>query len=161
MRLRGVLLILLIILCTSLVWAAGQESTHQQVLPIAALVTVALIAGEALALFGGTHVLKPPLGNPWISPKNEPFLVLDALSGAGLLYLALARPALAHSGAFYLFSTAALASHGYREWEYLADRPHPFAANRPLVVVNSVKLAASLLLLGAGALLMINVSLIH
>jgi hypothetical protein len=65
---------------------------------IASLLTGLTMAGEALALLVGMHILSA-VDNPWISVKNDLFLALDIVAGLGLLYHA---------------------------WEYLARASNPF-----------------------------------
>jgi hypothetical protein len=54
----------------------------------ATLLTGMVVAGEALALLVGMHLLNEG-DNPWPSLKNDFFLALDIAAGLGLIYLAL------------------------------------------------------------------------
>ena len=117
---------------------------------ITTLLTGLVIAGEALALLVGMHVLSEG-DNAWISAKNNLFLVLDIVAGLGLVYLALAQQGAAWPYAFYFLAGLALLTHGYREWEVLAGAGNPFCANGPLFIVNTLKLVGlvAISLLGA------------
>ena len=110
---------------------------------IAALLTGAAVAGEALALLVGMHFVSHG-DNAWISVKNDLFLALDIVAGSGLVYLALSHRGAAWPYAFSILAGLALLTHGYREWEYLARASNPFCANGPLFVVNNLKLAGLL-----------------
>ena len=104
-----------------------------------ALLTGMVVAGEALALLVGMHLLSKG-DNSWISAKNDLFLALDIVAGLGLVYLALAHRGSAWPYALYSLVGLALLTHGYREWEYLARAGNPFCANAPLFVLNNLKL---------------------
>lgn len=109
----------------------------------AVLLGIAL-AGEALAIFAGMRLLggtklPPP------SPKNISLLGTDLAVGLGLLALALAGSADTAGTGFHGIIALGLASHGYREWEYLARRDGRFCVNLPLFALNNLKLAGLLL----------------
>jgi hypothetical protein len=106
---------------------------------ITTLLTGLVIAGEALALLVGMHFLSEG-PNPWVSFKNDLFLVLDIVAGLGLVYLALAHRGPGWPYGLFTLAGLALLTHGYREWEYLAGAGNPFCANAPLFIVNTVKL---------------------
>jgi hypothetical protein len=89
------------------------------------------------------HVLSEG-DNVWLSAKNDLFLVLDIVSGLGLVTLALAGRGPAWPYGFCALIALALLSHGYREWEYLAGAANSFCANVPLFVVNNLKLVGLL-----------------
>ena len=108
---------------------------------MASLLTALTMAGEALALLVGIHVLSAG-DNPWASIKNNLFLALDIVAGLGLLYLVLARRGA--PTALYFLVGLALLTHGYHEWEYMARASNALGANLPLFVVNSLKLAGLL-----------------
>ena len=55
---------------------------------ILTLLAGAVIAGEALVLFMGMYLLNGE-DNPWKSPKNNFFLIIDILSGTALIILVL------------------------------------------------------------------------
>jgi hypothetical protein len=108
-----------------------------------------VIAGEALALVVGKHVLSPG-DNPWVSLKNDLFLGLDVVAGVGLVIVAASRDGPLAPGIFYALVFTALVTHGYRDWEVLARASNPFCANAPLYAVNNVKLAGLLVIVGAS-----------
>jgi hypothetical protein len=110
---------------------------------MASLLTGLTMAGEALALLVGMHVLSAS-DNPWTSVKNDLFLAFDILAGLELLYLVLARRTAPTTLCFLV--GLALLTHGYRVWEYLARVSNPFCANAPLFAVNNLKLAGLLLI---------------
>ena len=114
---------------------------------VASLLTGLTMVGEALALLVGMHILSTG-DNPWVSVKNDLFLVLDVVAGLGLLYPVLARRT-APYGLYFLVGLALL-SHGYRVWEYLARAGNPFCANLPLFIVNDLKLAGLLVIAVLG-----------
>jgi len=109
----------------------------------------AVVAGEAAALVLGTRTFgaRP---NPWNSRKNRALLGLDLVTGTVLLWLALAVGEHSRTPAFYVVVTLALLTHGYREWEYFVAPQHRFAANVPLLIMNSTKICGfALLIVGA------------
>jgi hypothetical protein len=112
------------------------------------ILTGIVIAGEALALAVGMHVLNPD-DNPWISLKNDLLLGIDVVVGVGLVVVAANRGTSLASGIFHVLGSIALLTHGYREWEVLARAADAFCANAPLFAVNSLKLAGLLLIAGA------------
>lgn len=63
-----------------------------------------------------------------ISPYQAVLVGASVHRGAALPY------------AFHFLVSLALLTHAYREWEYLARAANPFCANRPLFVVNNLKL---------------------
>lgn len=111
-----------------------------------------VVAGEALAPLVGMHLLSEG-NNPWISVKNDLFLVLDIVSGLGLAYLALAGRGAAWPYVLYALVGLALLTHGYREWEYLARAGNSFCANAPLFLVNNLKLVGLVAIHALGVLL--------
>jgi hypothetical protein len=106
---------------------------------ITTLLTGLIVAGEALALLVGMHVLSEG-ANTWLTVKNNLFLVLDIVAGLGLVYLALTHRGVAWPYALYFLVGLALLTHGYREWEYLAGADDPFCADKPLFAVNNLKI---------------------
>jgi hypothetical protein len=157
MRLKIIFLALLAFFWATSAWAAEENSGPPDFLKAATLLTGGLIAGEALALLVGMHFLSP-VKPAWATPKNDTLLGLDLLTGAGLIYLGISEPNLAHSNYFYLLSTTTLLSHGYREWEYLGNTQDAFAFNQPLFVVNTMKLTGSLIILSSGAWVGLNLT---
>jgi hypothetical protein len=119
---------------------------------IATLLTGLVIAGEAFALLVGMRFLSEG-HNPWISFKNDLFLVLDIVAGLGLVYVALAHRGSGWPYALYSLVGLALLTHGYREWEYLAGSSNAFCANVPLFIVNTVKLVGLVAVLVLGTAL--------
>ena len=97
----------------------------------------AVIAGEALALLIGMNLTDQ---SEWAKIKNNGLALLDLVTGAALVYFLFARGDLGGFPMFYALLVVILISHGYREWEYAANRPNKFCANVPLFVMNSVKL---------------------
>ena len=116
------------------------------VLRAIAALTSLLITGEALALLVGMHFF---IGNdnPWISFKNDLLIGLDVIAGLGLIAVLLLNEDVFRSNVFYLATFIAVFSHGYREWEFIADsNDNKFCATEPLFVVNNLKLLGLLLI---------------
>ena len=111
------------------------------------------VAGEALALLVGMHLLSKG-GNRWISVKNNTFLTADLVSGLGLVYLALTPRGTGWTYALYSLLGLSLLTHGYREWAYSVRASNPFCANLSLFLVNSLKLAGLLASAVLGARLL-------
>jgi hypothetical protein len=115
------------------------------------ILTGLALAGEALALVVGMHVLSPG-DNPWVSLRNDLLLGLDVVAGVGLVIVAANRGGPLASSIFYALVCTAMVTHGYREWEVLARAGNAFCANAPLFAVNTVKLVGLLLIFcAAGA----------
>ncbi len=104
----------------------------------------AVVAGEALALLIGMNASS----SEWARLKNNGLALLDLVTGAVLIYLLFARGDLDALLVFYVLLSVILISHGYREWEYVANRPNKFCENAPLFVVNGVKLVGAVGVLG-------------
>jgi hypothetical protein len=111
---------------------------------IIGIVTGLVIAGEALALFVRMVILNAD--SPWISQKNNVFLLLDVLTGVAIIWLVLGGQA--GTGWPGIPVLVGLATHVYREWEVRSGAPHPFCFNTPLRILNTVKLAGLVILLG-------------
>jgi hypothetical protein len=104
------------------------------------ILTGLVIAGEAVALVVGVHILGPD-NNPWASPKNNLLLGLDILTGLGLVILVATNRNGQPTTAIYGLLLISIVTHGYRGWEYLIGAGNRFCDNVPLFVVNSLKLA--------------------
>ena len=113
------------------------------------MLTGLVLTGEALALLVGMHFLSDG-DNPWLSFKNDSFLVLDIVAGLGLAYLALAHRGPVRPHALDFLVGLALLTHGYRDWEYLARAANPFCANAPLLAVNNLKILGLLAIVAIG-----------
>lgn len=114
---------------------------------IVVILTGAVIAGEAMALLVGTYFLSAD--KAWAS-KNMALLILDIVTGLGLIYFGFARGSLLTSTLFFLFSGLALLTHGYREWQYFTHIETKFCFNLPLFIVNNVKLIGVVVILIRG-----------
>ena len=113
-----------------------------------ALITGALVAGEALALLVGMYLLSPR-PNPWISAPHTLMIALDIFCGAGLIALTLAHTGSLRGGLLLAAVLVSLAAHAYREWEYFAaPAATRFLSNAPLFVLNNVKLIGLMLIAG-------------
>jgi hypothetical protein len=118
---------------------------------IVAFLTGSVVAGEALVLLVGMHILsKGP--NPWITFKNDLLLAIDILTGLSLVYLVLSKLDFSLSVWFWPLAILILLTHSYREWEYLAHMTNAFCANLPLFVVNTLKLCGIILAIMVGIL---------
>jgi hypothetical protein len=109
------------------------------------------VAGEALALTAGMHLLSPR-PNAWISVRNDLLLAVDVVTGAGLVWFAILDGANAQTSLLRVCLAAALLAHSYREWEWFANSDQRFCINGPLVAFNTLKLAGLLGLLALGFL---------
>lgn len=117
----------------------NESGASAGVLKTTTIITGTIIAGEATALLLGVHVFAGG-DNPWISSKNDLLLILDLITGIGMVYLAASDSGFYDSPIFLVLSNVALLTHGYREWEYLGGSPNSFCANLPLFIVNNLKL---------------------
>jgi hypothetical protein len=99
-----------------------------------------LLAGEALALWVGMRSARQA-GADWNWKKNSLFVYLDLTCGLVLLLgMALKLPEFF----FWLVFAAVVASHAYREYEYLSLRQQPFCSNLALFILNNLKLVLSM-----------------
>ncbi len=114
------------------------------------LLTGLVIVGEAAALIVGMRFLSPQ-PNPWLTSRNTLLLATDLLFGSVMLYSSAAQGQSAPSALFLEAAMAALAFHGYREWESLINLPDRFCLNTPLFAVNTVKTLCLLVLCALGA----------
>jgi hypothetical protein len=122
--------------------------TNSDPVRVLELATGLAVAGEALALAVGMHLLSPR-PNAWISAKNDLLLVIDIAVGVGLVGLALGDAAGSQTGILSVCLAAGITTHLYREWQWSTKALGRFCLNRPLMVVNTIKLAG---LLGMAAL---------
>ncbi len=107
---------------------------------IMTILTGAFISGEALALTAGVHLFGDP-ANLWITPTNNIMLIADVITGAGLIYVGITADSNFNSVMFWIFTGVAILTHGFREWEYIADIENKFCGNLPLFIMNNIKLA--------------------
>jgi hypothetical protein len=114
---------------------------------IVTLLTALLMVGEAVALTVGVRLLGQP-DNPWVSTKNDLLLALDVVGGLGLAWIAWHAGDGPASPWLWPLLVLALATHGYRDWEYLTGAGNAFLGNAALFVVNNVKVLGFLV---AGA----------
>ena len=103
---------------------------------------------EAVALVIGMHVMGR--GRSWRSVKNDVLLITDIAAGIAILCLAIIDAKVHQSTLFYIFITILLITHAYRQREYLADTNNPFCDNKPLLIVNNVKLVGLAVILVYG-----------
>jgi len=97
-----------------------------------------LIAGEsALVLLHMNY----PSARSWSTLKNILLAFADIALGSLLVFFAFFW--MDEAGSWLLYSAAAvlIATHVYREAEYLAGRTDPFAATRGLFIFNNVRIA--------------------
>ena len=111
----------------------------------------ALIAGEALALMVGMHVLNTD-PHPWISLKNDALAISDVIIGLGLIGIGWMAGS-ASAIPFCSLSALAALTHLYRGGEYLVGIRSAFCFNAPLFVVNNVKLVGALVILSVVLLM--------
>ncbi len=97
-----------------------------------------LIAGEsALVLLHMNY----PSARSWSTLKNILLAFADIALGAFLVFFSIFWMGDAGSWLFYAAAAVLIATHVYREAEYLAGRTEPFAATRGLFVLNNVRIA--------------------
>lgn len=150
---RNLFIILLSALFLYLLCAAASIQYHlfsNKAAAILLFITGALVGGEALALAVGMR-LPAGVPNSWLSVKNNAFLLLDILTGAAILAAAFGGQGGRLSIWLLVFTGAALLLHLYREWEYLSGFANAFCANRPLFIVNNVKLLGLLAVMALTA----------
>lgn len=101
-----------------------------------------LLAGESLALFFGVALPGSAAGGDqaWASPRNILFLGLDALTGALLLIFVARLGPLMSPLIVVAMLGLALITHAVREVEYWVGAADAFCFNRPLELLNLLKL---------------------
>jgi hypothetical protein len=106
------------------------------ILKVVTVISGVLTAGEALALLVGMVGLSPR-PNPWITQLNILWIGLDILCGAGLLMLVFFVKGYPTARSSWLIGIALLcmASHLYRDWEYIASQAgrKPLSGQQPLM----------------------------
>ena len=80
--------------------------------------------------------------NPWVSSKNDLLLLLDILTGLGLVYLGIRGGLWIPSVWFSFLVLLAIITHLFRDVEYLIGMENPFCANKSLFLFNNLKLVA-------------------
>ena len=109
---------------------------------VLSLITGILVSGEAIILLV-VMLLISPRPNKWNTMRNTNTLFIDLAFGA-LLILHAIEP-----NPFIQLSVLALiATHGYRELEYLFKKSeNMFIINQPLFAANTIKLISLVILL--------------
>lgn len=110
------------------------------------------VIGEAVALVIGVHVMRR--GRSWRSIKNDVLLISDVAAGTAVLCLAIIDANVYRSIPFYVFTTLLLITHAYRQREYLVEANNPFCDNKPLLIVNNIKLIGLAVILIYGLVLL-------
>ena len=123
-------------------------TTSQTLLELAALITGLVMLGEAKVLFVGVR-LAQLAKNPWFTPRNRILLGLDILFGFIMLAFVFLGQSTVVYILFWVVVCFSFLAHGYREWEYLAQRENRFCAGPPQFVVNNIKLIGLLFILFA------------
>jgi len=96
-----------------------------------------LIAVESTLLLIGMNI---PEISPWTNIKNTPLALSDILLGGLLIYFSLSGNEY-HSNPWYYFSIGLLmATHLYRDAEFFSSINEPFIHNKPLFILNNVRL---------------------
>lgn len=90
-----------------------------------------VVAGESLALFIGTHFVSQD-AKEWLTFKNEIFMLLDIITGAILVYIAVANRAAVFSQYVPSILWTILILQAYRIIEYLVNPAFPFCFNAGL-----------------------------
>ena len=117
----------------------------QTILKLATLITGLVMLGEAKVLFTGLRLAKLAK-NPWFTVRNRIMLCSDILFGFILLAFVFRTVSIL----FLIVVCFSFLAHGYREWEYLAQRENRFCANIPQFIVNNFKLIGLLLIMFAS-----------
>ncbi len=120
-------------------------TTSQTILKLSILITGLVMLGEAKVLFAGLRLAKLAK-NPWFTVRNRIMLCSDILFGFILLAFVFRTVSIL----FLIVVCFSFLAHGYREWEYLAQRENRFCANIPQFIVNNFKLIGLLLILFAS-----------
>ena len=100
-----------------------------------------IIIAEAVALFTGFYLMKKK--PEWLSTRNIIFLLLDLITGFGIIYLMITGKSIPN----ILFSELLIAgviSHLLRSGEYFLKRKIIFCFNIPLFIINNIKLVGLL-----------------
>jgi hypothetical protein len=106
--------------------------------------TALVVIGEALALILGMYLLSRG-ENPWRTRTNNALIATDIIVGGVFLWSILAG--WIEGLPFYLSLGLLIITHAYRIWENRTRKPNPFCANRPLIIVNNLKLTGLMLAL--------------
>ena len=124
-------------------------TTSHTLLMLATLLTGLVMLGEAKVLFAGVR-LAELAKNPWFTVSNRIMLGSDLLFGFILLAY-MFRTASEQISPFFVMAVCfSFLVHGYREWEYLAQRENRFCIGLPQFIVNNFKLSGLLLILFAS-----------
>lgn len=99
-----------------------------------------LLIGEALALWAGMH-WQAKGENGWTSLKNDLLLLADILCG---IFILLGRALNLPELVFWIVFGIVIASHAFREYEYITFQKQPFCTNLPLFIVNNLKIILSM-----------------
>lgn len=105
------------------------------------LILGSVVTGEALALLVGMNLPSPRV-SAWSTLKNNGLALVDVITGIVLIYVFWRKNVLDRSIYLIVF-TLILVLHGYRSWEYFYIPFNRFCVNRPLFIVNNVKLFTS------------------
>lgn len=124
-------------------------TTSQTILKLATLITGLVMLGEAKVMFTGLR-LAQLAKSPWFTVINRFMLGSDILFGFVLLVFVFLAESDIASFLFWVAVCFSFLTHGYREWEYLAQRENRFCANIPQFIVNNFKLIGLLLILFAS-----------
>ena len=116
---------------------------------LATLLTGLVMLGEAKVLFAGVR-LAQLAKNPWFTITNRIMLGSDILFGLVLLAYVFRTASDPISPFFVVVVCFSFLVHGYREWEYLAQRENRFCVGIPQFIVNNFKLIGLLVILFAS-----------
>jgi hypothetical protein len=98
-----------------------------------------LVFGEALALLTGMFVVQKG-ASPWLTASNRMFLLIDLSAGMCMLLAGLHILSISAGYWMLVVLLASIASHIYRDWEFLQGAPNAFCGNRNLFLFNNLKL---------------------
>lgn len=103
-----------------------------------------LTAGEAIILFVVLYVLKHE--KKWFSVRNTNFILLDIITGGGLIYILLSDYPL-NAIISYELIAAGIITHLLRVIEYIQKKRNKFCFNIHLFIINDIKLLGFIVLL--------------
>ncbi|MBD3189476.1 MAG: hypothetical protein GF308_02480 [Candidatus Heimdallarchaeota archaeon] len=124
--------------------------SSERMLKITNLLLAIVLLGEALALLFG-RLFFIPGGTDWLTIANITLLSLDLAMGVSLLLLFVLTFKLDKKTIllllFFILATI-VGSHIYRNIDFAINSSTAFAFNFPLLIVNNLKLIASLYSIG-------------
>lgn len=123
-------------------------------LDVFALVLGLTVAGESIALLMGT-TFSGFEGQEWQTPSNMFFMIIDIITGVAIIFLIFVKAELTNYPlVLSVFVVIVIMTHLFREMQYLLDIPNKYLKNRPLFIVNNLKLLLAAIIVISEFLLM-------